>query len=330
LRYGDIPGEHVGYGLHRGVLFEHLFRAVQAADVSLRLGVAIEDLADAGEGRGSYFVTPDGKRFGPHQLCIVADGAKSHLRDDTAIRKTIRPYPWGALWFVADDPKRQFRGELSQVVRGARRMMGLLPTGFGPGNGTTDKVSLFYSLPAARVSAWREAGLDPWKREVLSLDPRAESVLDQIHSVDDILFAQYHDVSMYPWNNDRVVYLGDAAHAMSPQLGQGANLALWDAMVLAEALAAHDVVPEALDAYSRLRRPHLGYYQFVTRWVTPFFQSNATPLGWLRDIGFPIAMKFPFMRRMMVKSMCGIAQGLGIGETLALPEPTKIVASLAP
>jgi 2-polyprenyl-6-methoxyphenol hydroxylase-like FAD-dependent oxidoreductase len=322
LQYADIPGSHIGYGLHRGVLFEHLFHAVQAADVTLQLGVAIEDLADAGENRGSFFVTPKGKRFGPHTLCIVADGAKSHLRDDTSIQKTIRPYQWGALWFVADDPQGQFRGELAQVVRGTKRMMGLLPTGFGPGNGSTDKVSLFYSLPAAGVDAWRAAGLDVWKRELLSLQPRAEAVLDQIHSVDEVLFAQYHDVSMYPWNDDRLVYLGDAAHAMSPQLGQGANLALWDAMVLAEALANNDRVPEALATYSRLRRSHLRYYQFVTRWATPFFQSGATPLGWLRDIAFPIAMKVPFARRLMVRSMCGLGQGIGFGAPMALPATT--------
>jgi 2-polyprenyl-6-methoxyphenol hydroxylase-like FAD-dependent oxidoreductase len=329
LHYADIPGNHVGHGLHRGVLFEHLFRAVQAADVTLRLGVAIEDLADAGQGQGAYFVTPEGKRLGPHTLCVVADGAKSHLRDDTSIRKKIRAYPWGALWFVADDPQGQFRGELAQVVRGTRRMMGLLPTGFGPGNGPTDKVSLFYSLPVAQVDAWRAAGLDAWKREVSSLEPRTQSVLDQIHSVDDVLFAQYHDVSMYPWNDDRVVYLGDAAHAMSPQLGQGANLALWDAMVLADAVAMHEHLPEALDAYSRMRRSHLGYYQFVTRWLTPFFQSHATPLGWVRDIGFPIAVRMPFARRWMVKSMCGLAQGFGLGEPLALPAPSSRSA-LAP
>jgi 2-polyprenyl-6-methoxyphenol hydroxylase-like FAD-dependent oxidoreductase len=169
------------------------------------------------------------------------------------------------------------------------------------------------------MDAWRAAGLDAWKREVISLEPRAEPVLDQIHSADDVLFAQYHDVSMYPWNDDRVVYLGDAAHAMSPQLGQGANLALWDAMVLGDAIAMHERLPEALDAYSRLRRSHLRYYQFVTRWVTPFFQSNATPLGWMRDWGFPMAMKLPFARRLMVRSMCGLAQGVGLGAPMELP-----------
>jgi 2-polyprenyl-6-methoxyphenol hydroxylase-like FAD-dependent oxidoreductase len=325
LHYDDVPGHHVGYGLHRGVLFEHLFRAVRAADVTLRLGVAIEDLAPTEDGRGQWFVTPEGERLGPHTLCVVADGARSHLRDDTTIRKRVRAYPWGALWFVAEDPEGRYRGALRQVVRGTQQMIGLLPTGLGPGEGpASDKVSLFYSLRADRVDAWRAAGLGAWKRQVEADAPQTGPVLAQIRSVDQVLFARYHDVTMYPWHTDRVVYLGDAAHAMSPQLGQGANLALWDAMVLADALALHESLPEALDAYSRARRPHLGFYQLATRWLTPFFQSDMRPLGWLRDLAFPVAMRLPFARRLMVRSMCGIAQGLGIGAPVALPAPAEV------
>jgi 2-polyprenyl-6-methoxyphenol hydroxylase-like FAD-dependent oxidoreductase len=320
LRYDDTPGGHIGYGLHRGVLFEHLFSAVQKAPLTLRLGVAVEDLAPAGGHRGQWFVTPGGEQLGPHALCVVADGARSHLRDDTAIRKRVRAYTWGALWFVGDDLDGRYAGELHQVVRGTRRMVGLLPSGLGPGHGlATQKVSLFYSLRADRIDAWRAAGIEAWKDEVRALAPHAAPVLDHIRSADQVLFARYHDVAMYPWAQGGVVYLGDAGHAMSPQLGQGANLALWDAMELERALSTNDTLEEALAAYSRARRPHLGFYQLATRWLTPFFQSDLAWLGWLRDAGFPIASRIPFMRRLMVKSMCGLAKNLGLGAPLALP-----------
>ena len=81
----------------------------------------------------------------------------------------------------------------------------------------------------------------------------------------------------------------------------------------------HESLPIALDAYSRARRSHLDYYQFVTRWITPFFQSDLAPLGWMRDLGFPLATAFPFLRRLMVRSMCGIAQGIGLDAPIALP-----------
>jgi 2-polyprenyl-6-methoxyphenol hydroxylase-like FAD-dependent oxidoreductase len=117
------------------------------------------------------------------------------------------------------------------------------------------------------------------------------------------------DVVMSHWHTRAVVHLGDSAHAMSPQLGQGANLALYDAWVLAECVATQPSVPQALEAYTRARRAHLGYYQLVTRGLTPFFQSDHAGLGLLRDVFMPIMNRVPAFNRAMVIGMCGIADG---------------------
>jgi 2-polyprenyl-6-methoxyphenol hydroxylase-like FAD-dependent oxidoreductase len=186
-------------------------------------------------------------------------------------------------------------------------MCGLLPTGDGP---TGPVVSLFWSIRADRVPAWRAAGLDRWKADVLRFDPRAGFVLDQITDPGQVLFTQYRDVAMRRWHDPGVVFLGDAAHATSPQLGQGANLALWDAMVLADCVAAHPGVDAALAAYTRTRRRHLGYYQFATRALTPFFQGDSRVLGWLRDRVFPMSGWLGPLRRRMVRTMVGIDRGI--------------------
>jgi len=318
LRYGSIPGAHQGYGIHRGVLFELLYAAAQREGVKLALGVEVTDLARKGDALS--FVTKQGDVVGTHELCVVADGARSQLRDDTVIRKRVRPYPWGALWFIADDDAGGGQRELYQVVDGTRRMVGALPTGLGPGEGSGKKrVSVFYSLRADRVDAWRARGFDAFKRELLDFIPALEAPLAQARDLDAFVFTRYHDVSMYPWNTDRVVYLGDAAHAMSPQMGQGANLALWDAMVLADSLAAHESPAAALDAYSRARRSHLGFYEYATRWLTPWFQSDLAPLGWIRDVCMPLSRVVAPLERVMVRAMTGTARGVGLGAPLALP-----------
>jgi len=315
LQYSVVDPAFYGVGLHRGVLFEVLFAALKREkNIRLRLGVTGEGLRRAADGR-FYLLDSDGTRHGPHDLIALADGARSRMRDDTGLARCAEPYPWGALWCVAEDPEHVFKDVLYQVVEGTRRMLGLLPSGLGPRGESraapmVPLVSIYWSAPASSLDEWRSSGFPAWKEDLLRMAPHAEALFDQIESPDDVLFSGYHDVVMRPWNTRAVVHVGDAAHAMSPQLGQGANLALWDAMVLADCIAHEgSALVCALDRYSRLRRDHLAYYQLVTRALTPFFQSDHDALGWLRDVFMPLAGRFRIFQRAMVMGMTGTADG---------------------
>ncbi|NHN19431.1 FAD-dependent oxidoreductase, partial [Bacillus amyloliquefaciens] len=81
--------------------------------------------------------------------------------------------------------------------------------------------------------------------------------LSHIESAQQMNRARYRDVVMRRPYERSVVFLGDAAHAMSPQLGQGVNMALLDARALANALASCGGVEDALAHYARSRRDHL-------------------------------------------------------------------------
>ncbi|MCA9610238.1 MAG: FAD-dependent monooxygenase [Myxococcales bacterium] len=319
LAYGDYHPRAFGLGLHRGVLFEEIFSAVRKEPgVTLRTGHPIEDLRV--EGRRRRLVEKDGDEHGPFDLVVVADGARSQLRDDAPLTHREARYPWGALWFIGDDPDGDFAGTLFQRVRSTTEMLGLLPSGLGT-RGDTPKVSLFWSLRVDEVDAWRKKGLGPWKDHLRKLEPRSAPVLDQIDSVDEILFATYWDIVLSPWNTDAVVFLGDAAHATSPQLGQGANLALVDAYALARALGSGaPSLSEALVAYSRSREAHLGYYQWATRFVTPFFQSDRTVLAVPRDLFMGLACKLPYVKTRMIRTMCGLERGVLLADPLPLPD----------
>jgi 2-polyprenyl-6-methoxyphenol hydroxylase-like FAD-dependent oxidoreductase len=67
------------------------------------------------------------------------------------------------------------------------------------------------------------------------------------------------------WSRERVVLLGDAAHAMSPSAGQGASLAIEDALVLARSLAVEPNRASALASYERARRPRVERIAKVAR-----------------------------------------------------------------
>jgi len=77
--------------------------------------------------------------------------------------------------------------------------------------------------------------------------------------------------------------IGDAAHSTSPQLGQGANMALLDAAALAAALRRERAVDAALEAYARARRWHVRIFQALSLSLTPFYQSDSTVLPFIRD-----------------------------------------------
>lgn len=307
LPYGDVDPELQGIGIHRGVLFETLFAAAKAAGATIHCGVKIVRSERMGKSR--LLLDEAGTKHGPFDLVVVADGAACELHSEAASVKTT-PYPWGALWLVVDDMGFTEQRTLHQTVDRASHMLGFLPTGMAPGR-DVPVVSMFWSLRADRLDAWRAAGLPKWRDEVLSLDPRAEPILDTLDDLEPVLFSRYRDVVMYPWHGDRIVFLGDAAHAMSPQLGQGANLALVDAVVLADAVAAHtDDIPRALATYTAGRKRHLAFYQFATRALTPMFQSDSRVLAWMRDRIFPHSTWFHYLRRRMVRTMVGADRGL--------------------
>lgn len=311
LTYETIGPDLFGLGLHRGVLFEALLGALRREPVRLETGIEIVGFARQENRR--MLVDASGHRHGPHDLVVVADGARSQLRDDAGTHKRVTPYPWGALWCIVPDPREPSdpsTAAIQQVADGNHTFLGLLPSGVGPGTAGVPLVSVFWSLRCDRVDEWRERGIESWKSDVRSLAPEAEAVLAPIEREEQMLFASYHDVVMDRWSTRSIVYLGDAAHATSPQLGQGSNLALWDAMVLGDELEreTHDL-GRALDRYTRARCDHLAFYQLATRWLTPFFQGDVAALGVLRDLAMPLMGRIPLSKQIMTAAMLGITEG---------------------
>lgn len=85
---------------------------------------------------------------------------------------------------------------------------------------------------------------------------------------------------------------GDAVHAMGPHTGQGASMAMEDAIVLAKSLRDHDDIPQAFAAYERARKERV---EFVVRETRRLGARKAAPPGafsrWMRDRMLPIFLK---------------------------------------
>jgi 2-polyprenyl-6-methoxyphenol hydroxylase-like FAD-dependent oxidoreductase len=318
LDYARLHPGLFGLGMHRGALFQILHEQAICAGISLRSATSIARVLE----RPGKAQVQDaaGLAIAEHDLVVIANGARSDLRRASGLLRRDRPYPWGALWFVARDPEHFYRHRLRQITKDTRHMLGLLPTGLGPrGKGPEGhQVSLFWSIRMDRVDDFRRTGFSAWKEQILRYEPDAAFVLDQIESVEQVLSAGYHDIVMSPWHTQRQVFIGDAAHAMSPQLGQGTNLALMDASALCAALNEEVPLAIALERYSRRRRAQIDFYQFASRWLTPLFQSDLHALGPLRNLVMRLACQLPIMRDEMLRTMSGIKLGI-VRPSLALP-----------
>src|SRR5688500_6811951 len=119
-----------------------------------------------------------------------------------------------------------------------------------------DRCSLFWGLRAADYRAVVARGFDAWRGEVIRLAPAAAELFESISSFDAIALARYQHVWMPRTYSRRTVFLGDAAHAMSPYLGQGVGLALVDALSLAESIDRHLTPAAAFAAHAVARRIH--------------------------------------------------------------------------
>ena len=318
LNYAELHPGLFGLGMHRGALFQILYELAVRAGVHLRRATSVCRVLER-PGKAEL-QDHSGQAIAEHDLVVVANGARSDLRRASGLLRRDRPYPWGALWFVARDPRHFYRKRLRQISNGTRHMLGLLPTGLGPVGDSGDEhhVSLFWSIRMDRVDDFRRAGFEQWKAQILRYEPDAAFVLDQIESVEQVLSAGYHDVVMSPWHTQRQVFIGDAAHAMSPQLGQGTNLALMDASTLCAALNEDVPLSVALERYSRARQTQIDFYQFASRWLTPLFQSDLQALGPLRNLVMSLTCQLPIMRGEMLRTMSGVKCGL-VRPSLSLP-----------
>lgn len=307
MGYAQLAPHYFGVGIHRGALFEILYREV--AHLGVRVTGDVQIARSYVNGDSRCLADTSGREHGPFDLIVDATGLRSPLRREADARVRERPFPWGALWSAVPLPEDwQGRATLRQCYDGASVMIGVLPIGRLPGQ-DRNLAAFFWSLRADQYEAWRAAGVDAWRRRVVSIWPEVEPVIAGLSQPDDLTFATYSDMTMRTPIGERLVIIGDAAHCTSPQLGQGANLGLADAATLTQCLDEADDLAGALKRYAETRRRHVRFYQFASRWLTPFFQSESRSAAVLRDVTFGPTSRLPFARRHMLATLAGIKIG---------------------
>lgn len=282
-----LPGA-CGIGIHRASLFEILHEAVARRGIRIETG---HEVTGSELSRSGRILTFAHRPPSPPADLVVDSSGRGSVFDSGPENLLEFGALWASLPLETDDP---FAGNLlEQRYFRAAQMVGVLPIGTRRG-AAQPEVAFFWSLKRSVHQAWLDAPLDSWKDEVRALWPQCECLLERIERREQLTFARYSHRTMQRPLRERYIAIGDAWHSASPQLGQGANMALLDAWSLARGLDQGRTLAEGLRLAHGWRHDHVWLYQWVTKLFTPLYQSDK---GWhaaLRDrLLAPVSQVWP-------------------------------------
>ncbi|MDN5769387.1 MAG: FAD-dependent oxidoreductase [Microlunatus sp.] len=328
-----LPGAHQHIALVPQWDFLELVAAACRAEPTHRLLMGAEVVDVLGAARGVHGVRY--RHNGTEQelaadLVVACDGRTSAVRTSVGRRAREFGVPIDVLWFRLprhdDDP---IRG-LGRLTRGA--MVVLIDRG--------DYFQLGYLIKKGTDADLRAAGLEAFRDRLVEALPWLADRVEALDSMEDVKLLSVQISRLRRWWAPGLLFIGDAAHAMSPVGGVGINLAVQDAVA-----AARRIGPRL--ASRRLRTLDLAAVQ-ARRWlptaITQFGQRLAHryivgggPLGRGRTESVPPALRL-LQRFPRLRGVPAYAVAIGLlpehapawGRRSETPEATSLGDRLAP
>lgn len=269
--------------LHRSDLHDVL--ASHGQPVPIRMGLAVQRLSEDDNTVTVKFSDATADRY---DLVIGADGVHSTTRQRTLGARAVRPVGQRAWRFVTQCPPEVTTWT---VMLGRRLAFLAVPIGRG-------QVYCYCDAPADGTPEPQGGEVTGRLAELLSgFAAPVPAILDALGPDGAVHVAPIEEVILDRWSYGSVLLIGDAAHATSPNMAEGAAMALEDGLVLAECLASERGIPQAMARFQAQRRPRTQWVLAQThrrdrtrnlpptlrnlvlrRWGRNIFHANYSPL----------------------------------------------------
>ncbi|MFD8612784.1 FAD-dependent monooxygenase [Streptomyces sp. NPDC059631] len=263
-RMGDTPSNN---GIPRPALARVLGAAATAAGATIRFSATITELTD--DGAGVDVTLSDGSS-GRWDVVVGFDGIGSPLRSRLYGDRYTPQYTGFANWRVTVPRLPEVRGVVMGVAGQEAKAL-LTPI--------TDEL-MYLGAVFAEAEDFRpdpERALEQLRERLAAFSGPVAQALASVTDPAGVVYSRISQVTVEEaWHVGRVVLAGDAAHASTPHLAQGAAMAVEDAVVLAHALDAQADVPGALKAWEERRRPRAMWVQALSRAVLKQEMGAAT------------------------------------------------------
>jgi 2-polyprenyl-6-methoxyphenol hydroxylase-like FAD-dependent oxidoreductase len=229
------------FAFHRAELHGALLAALPK-DVPLQLGRPFEAGASAGE-----------------DVLIGADGIRSNVREQVCGNRVLRYSGYTCWRAILPNPG------IDETIEdwGGEARSGVVPL-------TGDRVYVFLVLTSPAGTP-RQTSVEAIRRHFEKFVDPIPAVLDAARDI-ELLHHDIEELESPVWGRGKTVLIGDAAHAMTPNFGQGAAMAIEDAALLPEVVGA-DSPAEALRAlrHERVWKVQQGSRRFgeLAHWTSP-------------------------------------------------------------
>jgi 2-polyprenyl-6-methoxyphenol hydroxylase-like FAD-dependent oxidoreductase len=240
-------GEARVYGVLRQRLVDALAEAARRAGAEIVTGSEGVSATPAGE-----LLLGDGRTVRA-DLVVAADGVNSRLRDSLGLLAHRRFLPDGCIRVLIPklDPAEASDGRTIEYWSGSRRLL------YNPCSSTHLYLALtmLHQDAPARALPLRK---DTWQASFPRLEPLIERIGEEAR------YDRFEYIRLKRWSAGRVAVIGDAAHAIPPNIGQGAGCAMMNALALAVHLEGSASLEENLQTWERAERPLTNHTQRIS------------------------------------------------------------------